>query len=160
MKILTPRRRSPIWLLSACVPLGFVATSFLYYPLLLQSGLLDPNADSIGIPLAESVLLATLSAPFIAVLTWACLLNYHGDAELLIWNHTGALRFWASTDITAMFIAALIYDTVTDLISIFWRQNLIWIPHSLLLAYWVLMLRAAVLSKTRSPTTAFPQDRD
>ena len=149
MELFTPQQRWPIWLLSACVPLGFVATSFLYYPSLLQSGLLDPNADSIGIPLAQDMYLAASVAPFIAVLTWACLRNYHGGAELLSWNHTGTIHFWASTVMAGMFISALIYDTVTDLISIFWLYNVIWIPHSLLLAYWVLMLRAAVLSKTR-----------
>ena len=149
MELFTPQQRWPIWLLSACIPLGFVATSFLYYPSLLQSGLLDPNADSIGIPLAQDMYLATVSAPFIAVLTWACLRNYHGGAQLLSWNYTETIRFWASTVMAGMFIAALMYDTVTGLISIFWRYNMIWIPHSLLLAYWVLMLRAAVLSKTR-----------
>jgi hypothetical protein len=148
MKLFTPQQRWLIWLLSACVPLGFVATGFLYYPLLLRSGLLDPNADSIGIPLAKDMYLATVSAPFIAVLTWACLRNYHGEAELLSWNPTRTIRFWASTVIAGLFIAVLIYDTITSLISIFWWPNLIWIPHYLLLAYWVLMLRAAVLSKT------------
>ena len=143
-----PQHRWPIWLLSACVPLGFVATSFLYYPLLLRSGLLDPNADSIAIPLAQDMYLATVSAPFIAVLTWACLRNYHGEADLLTWNPKGTIRFWASTVMAGMFIAALIYDTITGLTSIFWWCNMIWIPHSLFVACWVLMLRAAALSKT------------
>jgi hypothetical protein len=148
MKLFTPRQRWPIWLLSAGVPLSFVATSFLYYPLLLQSGLLDPNADSIGIPLFQDICLAVVSVPFIAVLTWACLRNYHGQADLLSWNHKGEVRFWATTVIAGMFIAALIYDNIAGLISIFWWCNLVWIPHSILLAFWVLMLRAAVLSKT------------
>ena len=149
MKLLTPQQRWPIWLLSACVPLGFAATSFLYYPLLLLSGLLDPNADSIGIPLAQDLFLATVSAPLIAVLTWACLRNYHGASELLSWKHARTIRFWASTVVAGIFIALLIYDTISSLISKFWWCNLIWIPHSLLLAYWILMLRAAVLSKAR-----------
>jgi hypothetical protein len=148
MKLLTPQQRWPVWLVSACVPLASITTSFLYYPLLLQSGLLDPNADSIGIPLAQDFFVATVSVPFIVVLTWACLRNYHGEVELLSWKPTKTIRFWAFTVIAGVFVAALFYNTITDLISIFWWPNIIWIPHSLLLAYWVLILRAAVLSKT------------
>ena len=147
MKLLTPQQRWPIWLLSACVPLGFIATGFLYYPSLAQSGLLNPSADSISIPLAKDLYTATVSAPFIAVLTWACLRGYQGGTELLIWNPARTIRFWVSTVISGMIISVLIYDAVAIFFSIFWRHNLIWIPHSLFVAYWVLMLRAAVLSK-------------
>jgi hypothetical protein len=149
MKLFTPQQRWPIWLLSACVPLGFVATSFLYYPLILQSGLLDPNADSIGIPLVQDMYLATGSAPFIAVLTWACLRSYHGEADLLSWKHSVTIRFWVSTVTAGVFIAALIYDSIAGLISTFWWCNMVWITHYLILKYWILVLRAAALSKTK-----------
>ncbi len=148
MKLITPQRRWPIWLLSASVPLSYVATSFLYYPLLLKSGLLDQSADSIGMPLFQDLYLAVFSVPVISFMTWACLRDYKGEADLLVWEHQNTIRFWITTVFAGMFIAALIFDNITSLISVAWWCNLIWLPHSGLLAYWVLMLRAAVLSRT------------
>ncbi len=95
----------------------------------------------------QDLYLAAVSAPFIAFLTWACLRNYRGEAELLSWDHKGTVRFCATTFIAGMLIAILIYDIIMGLFSQFWWCNLVWIPHSVLLALWVLMLRAAVLSK-------------
>ena len=60
-----PKSSWIIWALAGAVILGLPATSWLYFPLLLESGTLPPDGDSIMIPMAGSVLLSGVISPFV-----------------------------------------------------------------------------------------------
>jgi hypothetical protein len=147
MELLTPRQRWPIWMLSAGIPSGLVATSFLYYPMLLRSGTLDPNADSISIPLFQNLLWAAVAIPLVVALTWFSLRNYQGGRRLLGWNGEMPFRSWAISIVAALIIGVLLHDNFMGLLSPTWWCEIVWLPYSALWMIWVLMLRAAALSK-------------
>ena len=147
MELLTPHRRWPIWLISAGIPFGLIASSFLYYSMLLSSGTLDPHADSIGIPIFQDLFLAVASIPFVVALTWISLRNYHGKIRLLGWNSEKPVRSWAISIIVAVIIIGIVCQGVMGLFSPAWWCEIIWLPYSALWVLWMLMLRAAALSK-------------
>jgi hypothetical protein len=147
MELLTPQHRWPVWLLSAAIPSGLIATSFLYYPMLLKSGTLDPNADSIGIMMFQHLILAFAATPFVVALTWVSLRNYHGKSRLFGWNGDMPFRSWAITILAAVIIAKLVYENFVGLFSSTWWCEIVWLPYSALWTVWLLTLRAAALSK-------------
>ncbi|WP_219892912.1 hypothetical protein [Aquisediminimonas profunda] len=147
MELLTPSKRWPIWVLSAGIPSGLVATSFLYYPLLLKSGVLDPNADSTGIPMFQDLYLAIVATPFVVALTWVSLRKYQGKSRLFGWNGEMPVRSWVTSILVALIIAELLSENIMGLISPTWWCEIVWLPYSALWVVWLLMLRAASLSK-------------
>lgn len=141
-----PRTSTPLWLLTAALLLGFPAINFLYWPQVLESGVLRPEADSIGIPIFGSILVAIVAAPFVVGATWFCLRRYNPETRLLVWRHDRPWRTLAASlalGVPPVLIAGV---CVADLgLALPWYEHL-WTAYSIGLSYWLLTLRAAVVA--------------
>ena len=128
-------------------PLGFAGMAIVYYPLLLKSGTLNPNADSIGIPILSSLAVAVAITPVVLVITAACLWRYSGGATLLIWDRG---RPYRSVIVTGLFGIPAVIVMISIAFDIFqlmpWYEYL-WDLSAANLVTWLLMLRGAALAK-------------
>jgi heme/copper-type cytochrome/quinol oxidase subunit 2 len=142
-----PNHLWPFWIVALLLPSGFAGMAFVYYPILLQSGTLDPNADSIGIPIFETLAAVVVFTPIVLVVTAACLWKYRGGASLLIWDLERPYRSIIVTflfGIPAVFsVMLLIYDVIQFMP---WYEYL-WELNALNLVAWLLMMRGALLAK-------------
>ncbi len=142
-----PQHRWPIWLLMAGVVLGLPLTAFVYFPALLQTGILPPDGDSIAIPMAGSIFLAILMLPIAVVLTYLCTRRYLPGASLTAWRIDRPLL---SIAVTLFFIgpAALVLflPVVMTLTSPTSFIEPIWAPYALCCAAWCIALRSAALA--------------
>ena len=93
----TPRKR---WVV-ATYALAFLASipivETLYYQRLLASGVLDTNADSIGIPIGQVIVGTVFFLPFLVGFLVFALRSYQGRVSLLVWDRDRPLRavFWS-----------------------------------------------------------------
>jgi hypothetical protein len=142
-----PNHAWPYWTVALLLPLGFAGMAFVYYPILLQSGTLDPNADSIGIPIYETLIATAVFAPLVLLVTAACLWRFSGGASLLIWDRERPVRSIIVTaffGLPAVFTAALVVRDAVQLLP--WHEYL-WEINALNLIAWLFMMRAAALAK-------------
>lgn len=147
-------REWPIWVATAALPLTLPFVSIVYYRRLLLSGALNPNADSIGIPIMGDFMAAFVIAPVVLAVTWACLWRYDGGALLFGWDWNRRGRTIAATvllGVPALVIVGAV--AVGVFASLPWYEYL-WDLYFGLWAIWLLLLRAALLA----PPAAGPED--
>jgi hypothetical protein len=147
MRLNLPRQKWSIWLLAVSLPVCLSLTAFVYYDALLASGTLDPNADSISIPIFSTIMFAVVASPVIAAITAVCLRNYPGSVSLMNWYSNRPRR---SVILSIVFgIPAIItaLGVVHDLSKTLPWYEYLWLPISLLLIAWLLVLRAAVVGQ-------------
>ena len=135
-----------MWLLAALVIVALPAWGFTYYPLLLRSGSLPSDGDSIMIPMMGTLASSLVLAPVILGLTFVGLRRYPGSVQLFVWDRDRPLRsvllsiafgFPAALAVYAMFEGAWPIQP--------WYEYLFSL-YCLLLAAWFLLLRAASVS--------------
>lgn len=145
-----PEKPWPIWLLVFALLVGCPAVSFIYFPLLLRSGTLPFDGDSIAIPLAGSLEVTVVLSPFVLAIAWACLRNYNSRAKLLAWRRDRPVRSLCAT--LAFGSAAALFAVATVELarsSIFWFDGL-WVAYSALWVLFMVLLRAAVIEQLPS----------
>ena len=142
-----PRRVWPIWVVSVLLPVGFVGVSLVYYPILLLSGRLNPQSDSIGIPIVQDFTTAALLMPIILVMTAIALRKYAGPVPLFFWDrsaHTRSIIVSIICGVPALLAGVgIVYDVVQFMpwYEYFIEINLV---HGIV---WLLLIRAAALSR-------------
>ena len=149
LEIPLPEKPWPIWLTAISIPFVYVGTAFVYYPQLLRSGTLDPNADSIAIPMYSSVIFAGPLAIFVLAVTSIVMIFYSGrSGSLFAWNSDRPIF---TITISVLFGGPAILLFLSFLNSIIqlhpWYE---YIPeiNSMLWIAWLLLLRGVLVSRT------------
>ena len=142
-----PSRPWPLWMLTGALILGLPVLSFIYWPLVLQSGVLPPHADSIAIPMFNDVLVAIVLSPIVLGVACLCLREYNPETRLLAWRRDRPVRSTVFTVIlggpAAGLAALLIIDVRPDWP---WYEHL-WAGYGLLWISWFMALRAAAIER-------------
>jgi hypothetical protein len=140
-----------IWTLSLLVVLGLPATSWIYWPAVGAAGVLSPEADAIIIPMVESIFLAALLVPVIALAAGLSLRKQHGPIKLAAWDRERPIYSGVITLVFAVpftLAAGSLYDELTAPPG--WR-GIWWLPYTSLVLAWLLLVRGAFLSKRPEP---------
>lgn len=144
------------WQIAIITLIGRPVASISYYTLLLQSGVLPPKADSIGIPIGSDFLLAIALAPIVLTVTGFVHRGYDGTAQILGWN---ARRPMQSALVTigfglpaALITVALIFDTTTVLRTPEW-WGLVWSVKAIPIIAWLVVIQAVLVSLRVSVTS-------
>ena len=142
-----PSRSWPLWLLTGLVLLGFPVVNFIYWPRVLRSGTLPPDADSIGIPMFGSVLLALIASPLVLGIGWLCLRRYNPETRLTAWRKDRPYRS-ALVTLTFGAGAALTMAVVFEALKADapWYEYL-WTGYCVLWVPWFVALRAAAVAQ-------------
>jgi hypothetical protein len=146
MRIANPPYVLSVWAVAFLVVAGYPLTAFVYYPALLRTGKLDPMADTILIPMVESVVLAVAASPIVAALTLVCLRTFDPKRLLLAWRID---RQATSCLVSAAFLVPVVFLVLAMLrtpFSEFAAQDWLWTPHRITCIAWCLLLRSASLS--------------
>jgi len=126
---------------------GFPAANVLYWPELKKAGVLPVNADSIGLPIFSSVILAFLLSPLVLGVTWLCLRRSNPAARPKIWRND--LPF-ASALSLLIFGGAAAFLAAGELMGNYFGQpwyEYLWPAHSLLCIAGLLALHTAVMKR-------------
>lgn len=144
LSLRTPDRRWPIWLLALLMIVGFPATAWIYFPLVLQSGALSPGGDAIAIPMVGSILSAILLSPIVLAVTFLCLRRRTDSRRIFGWRRDqpivaalGTLLFGGSAAWVAVAVAASLSPPQQG-------HEYLWLPFVACLIVWLLILRAEV----------------
>lgn len=128
--------------------------SFIYWPLVLRSGVLPPEADSIAIPMFNDLLVAVVLTPFVLGTAWLCLRRYNCDVRLVAWRRDRPIRSLVASLVlggaAGALAALLVIDTRSDWP---WYEHL-WAGCSLLWLWWFLALRGAFVEQLDADETA------
>lgn len=136
----------PVWVIALVTVAGLPLTALIYYPAVLRTGKLDPMADSILIPIMDSVYLAAFATPIVAAVTWICLKTYDPTRPLFGWRKD---RPVTSLLVSVAFLVPAALVTLSVLwtpFSEFAAQDWLWLPHQAACLAWCLLLRSAALS--------------
>ena len=137
-----------IWLLTIAVVAGYPLSAFSYYPLLLRTGTLPTDADSIAIPMGYAVMLSIVAYSPIVTLTYACTRRRASKMFLLAWRPERPMLSLVLTAVSAGLVLYLLYSICFTLFrSDFMSIDLAWIPHEMLCIVWILTLRSAALGE-------------
>lgn len=149
-----PSRSWPLWMLGGLLLLGLPALSFVYWPHVLRSGVLPPEADSIAIPMFNDLLVAVVLTPFVLGTAGLCLRRYNRSVRLAAWRLDRPIRSLVASLVLGGAAAALAAVLVVDIRSDWpWYEHL-WTGYSLLWLWWFLALRAAVIEQLSADETA------
>ena len=87
------------WLLAGAVviPLLFVLDAYIYYPALLASGTLSPDADSIGIPIGQALASVPFNIPLLLLYALPAAYRYRGNGQWLAMDRSRPWRLALST---------------------------------------------------------------
>lgn len=142
-----PSRSWPLWVLSCSLLLSLPVLSFIYWPMVLRSGVLPTDADSIGIPMFNDLLTAVLGAPIVLGIAWLCFRRYNPETRLAAWRSDRPARSLLATLILGGAAGALtvLLLAVTRL-DWPWYEHL-WTGYALLWVWWFLALRAALIEQ-------------
>ena len=143
----TPARAWPVWLVALLVPTSVMVAAWFYYPALLASGTLDPNADSIGIPIFQAMVSAVIVTPIVMGITAICLRRYRGRTPLNYWDRKRPARSFLVSLLFALPIITLITSTVYEHIQGWPWYEYLWDIVSLSFVAWLILLRPAVLDR-------------
>ena len=137
------------WVLAASVILGLPATSWIYSPAVGEAGVLSPEADTIIIPMMNSIFLAVVFLPIVCVITWLCLRGKDNAGSLLAWDRTKPIR---SALVTLCFAIPICFG-LSSLIGEFtappgWH-GLWWLPYTLVTLFWLSVMRGSAVSKSK-----------
>ena len=128
-------------------PLSWVIIALLYYPAIVASETLSPDADSSALPIGGTVIMAAILCLVMLPITWSCVRRTDPPGSLFAWRPDQPFR-------SALVSIALVGMSVAVVIGDFWGfgRPLPWyeyltLPPPILLSIWLLALRGAVLSK-------------
>ncbi len=142
-----PSRPWPFWLLTVWLIVGFPTVSWIYWPQVLDSGVLDPNADSVIIPMVESIIVAVLAAPFLLFVAWLCLRRYNSKARWLAWRTDRLVRSLTATSLAIVLASSVLYLVLADVADDWPWYEYLWPAYFLFWIPWALGLRAAVIEQ-------------
>jgi hypothetical protein len=126
---------------------GYPALNLAYWTLVLKSGVLPIDGDSIGIPIFGSLMVAIALAPIMIGTTWICVRRYNCNAKLFAVRRDRLLRTFVATLLfggMAIFSLALLVYGWTQPAP--WYEYL-WDIYVLLGIYWLLAMRAAIVEQ-------------
>ena len=134
------------WLVAGAlvIPLLVMLDAFLYYPALLRSGTLSSDADSIGIPIYQSGIVALVSLPVLLAYTFPALWRYQGNASFWEYNPSRPWRLLLSTVFYALPALLLLLERLYFLSQRLPAYEYIGFIVAVPLFAWLLMLRAAM----------------
>ena len=136
-----------IWSLSALVVLGFPITSWLYWPAVLEAGVLSPDADSIIIPMFESAVLAVLAAPVVGLLTWLCTRRRTSLLDMAAWRSDRPMTSGAVTVCAVLPAFFAVFLIEQEIAAPRGWYGWAWLPYTLTVLLWLAVMRAAALRK-------------
>lgn len=142
-----PSSPAPLWALTGLLIVGFPAVNFVYWPEVLRSGVLPPDADSIGIPMFGSILLSIVAAPLLLGASWVCLRRYNPAADIAAFRRDRPWRSAAATlvfgGLALLFLAEVVLEAgqPQPWYAYLWSAYLaLWVP-------WLIGLRAALVAQ-------------
>lgn len=140
----------PLWVLTGALILGLPVLSFIYWPLVLQSGVSPPHSDSIAIPMFNDVLAAVFLSPIVLGVGYLCLREYNPETRLAAWRRDRPVRSTVATVLLGGPGAALAAIVILDLRRDWpWHEHL-WTGYGLLWIWWFMALRAAAIDRLDS----------
>lgn len=142
-----PARPSPLWLLTGLLLAAFPILNFVYWPKVLESGTLPPDADSIGIPMFGSVLLTLAASPAVLGVAWLCLRRYNPRARLTALRWDRPYRSILATLIFGGLATLLSVEALTEATASSPWYEYLWPAYSMLWVSWLLTLRAALIEQ-------------
>lgn len=147
MEVQLPASPVPLWFLTFLMLVGYPALNLLYWTLVLASGVLPTDGDSIGIPIVEGVIVAVILTPIVIGATWVCVRRYNPKTKLLAVRRDRLLRTLVATlmfgGIAILLLAVLAYGWTQ---AAPWYEYL-WDIYVLIGIYWLLAMRAAVVEQ-------------
>jgi len=138
---------TPLWLLTALLLVAFPVLNFVYWPEVLESGILPSDGDSIMIPMVGSVVVAFLAAPVLLGIAWLCLRRYNPEARLMAWQSDRPYRSILATLVFGAPAVLLVIGLVMDFRAILPWYEYLWLAYALLWLPWLLGLRAALIEQ-------------
>jgi hypothetical protein len=142
-----PYRSWPFWIVAILLPVGLAGMAFIYYDLLLRSGTLDSNADSIAIPIFSTVAAATIISPFVFITTAACLWRYPGGGSLLNWDAQRRVRSAIISTIFGLPAAVMVVLIFPDFFQVMPWYEYLWALNAFNFVIWLLMMRSASITR-------------
>ena len=136
-------------LLPSCPLLAalFAIVNWLYWPYVSRSGVLDPEADSIIIPMFSGLLLSPLLALVFVLWATPALIGAKPQLQVLAWNPKKPWRLAIGTFVYGG-VAALTLVAIGSLFSPDWQLfDALWVAFLGPLLIWNLMLRAAFVDR-------------
>ncbi|MGZ3377532.1 MAG: hypothetical protein ACXU8S_13130 [Phenylobacterium sp.] len=135
--------------MSALVVVGLPLTSWIYWPLVLKSNVLSPEADTIIIPMMNSVILAVLALPLVLLMTWLCQRRRLGIGRIFGWDRHRPVLSIAVTAAAMLPLACCLVMIWAELTAPKGWHGMIWLPYTFVIIIWLLLLRASSLSQMR-----------
>lgn len=148
-----PARPWPLWLLTASLLIVFPILNFIYWPFVLQSGVLPPDADSIGIPMFGSVLVALVASPIVVGVAWLCLRQYNPATRFAALRLDRPYRTAVATLIFGGSAALMSFGAVVDVTTALPWYEYLWSAYTALWVAWMLAMRASLVEQ-HSPAGA------
>ena len=142
-----PTSAKPLWVLTGLLLGCFPALNFFYWPQVLNSGVLPPDGDSIGIPILGSILLTIIASPIILGVSWFCLRLYNPETRLATIRWDRPIRTIAATIIFGGAAVLCILSAIFDLERAWPWYEYIWTGYALAWVPWLLGVRAALIDQ-------------
>ena len=146
----------PIWVVTGALPLTLPPISIVFYRQLLNSGTLDPMADSIAIPIMGHIMATFVIAPVVLAITWACLWRYEGGGDLVGWDGQRPWRSLAATLVLGIPAVTIAGGVAADIVAGQVWYEYLWNFYFGLWATWFLLLRAALLAPPGAESSEAP----
>ena len=134
------------WFLAACVILGLPATSWIYWPAVGESGVLEPDADTVIIPMMQSVFLAIALLPVVCGTTWLCLRGRH-LASLTAWNRSRPVQSALVSLCFAVPFSVALWCLIVEINAPAGWHGLSWLPYTLVTLAWFSAMRGFALTQ-------------
>lgn len=150
-----PSTSWPIWFLTIQLLVWFPVLNFIYWPYVLESGILPPDSDGIGVPMVGSVFVAILASPVVLSVSWLCLRRYNPNSRILGWHTGRRVRSVVATTVLGLPATLLTIGFIAEIRRDWPWYEYLWTVYGLPLAAWLLALRAAIthqLPATRKRT--------
>lgn len=133
--------------LAAGVILGLPATSWIYWPAVSAAGVLSPEADTIIIPMMNSIFLAVILLPVVCIITWLCTRGTNGVAVLLAWDKARPVRSVLVTLCFTFPFCLGLWALWAEFTAPPGWYGLWWLPYTLVSLFWLAAMRGSALSK-------------
>ncbi len=141
-----PTASQTIWVLTGLVIIGHPVTSFVYWILVLASGILPHDRDAIGPPIFADLVGALILTPPMLALTKLALIFKTGPFRFWSWNRRRPVLSTAWSLALGGPAVGLVLLIGNDLIQPMDWFAYAWCPHRTLVIAWLLVLRGAALS--------------
>ncbi len=137
----------PSYLLAAgafLLPIAWCTLNFVYWPAVLEAGLLPTHADSILIPIANDIIAAPFVMMLLLVWSWPAWRVAKGRVNLLVWDRQRPVTSWLAT-LAYGGVAAICAVDAVHLFLFLHPVELLNLIVTIPFALWNLFLRAAAV---------------